>query len=83
MAADSAVALGGFSRSLRIMNAHPLHNNAKAIELMSLPAADVESCAFVFVAVVLLMQIHFREFPVCLQTKNICFVSLENGRRLF
>lgn len=70
MAADSAMALDEFSTSLRIMNAHPLHSIAKAIELMSLPAADVESCAFVFVAVVLLMQIHFREFPVFMRCAN-------------
>lgn len=72
MAADSAVALDESSRLLHLMSAHRLHSNAKAIELMSLPAADVESCAFVFVAVVLLMQIRFREFPVlCNKQKSV------------
>ena len=64
MAVDSAVALDEFSMSLRTMNAHPPHNNAIAIELMSLLVDVFESCAFVFVAVVLSMQIHFRECPV-------------------
>lgn len=86
MAAGSATALDVFSTSLRIMNARPLHNIAKAIELMSLPAADVESCAFVFAAVVLSMQIRFREFPVFCKTensmKNFAFVLQENVARI-
>lgn len=58
------MALDEFSTSPQITNARQPHNNAKAIELMLPPVADVESCAFVFVAVVLSMQIRFREFPV-------------------
>jgi hypothetical protein len=63
MAVDSAVALDESSKSLRIMNAHPLHNISKVIELASLQVVVDESCVFVFVAVVLSMQIRFREFP--------------------
>lgn len=64
MAVDSATALDEFSTSLLIMNAHPLHNIAKATELTSLLAVADESCAFVFAVVALSMQIHFREFPL-------------------
>lgn len=71
MVADLAVALDEFSTSLQITNAHPPHNSAKAIELMLLPVVVVESCASVFVAVVLSMQIHFRECPVKIEKGRV------------
>lgn len=63
MVVDLATALDEFSTSLPKANARPLHSNAIVTESASLPADVVVSYAFVFVAVVLSMQIRYREYP--------------------